>query len=618
MKNRDGVRMGQKQTIENHIHRLYYKSRETHSPGSHIIGFDLIIENMPSSLLKDAFVKTIKKHKILNSKFFIDADGLKSERIELQRIAWIELECVSTTTEDLRNRILSEAPLYIIPEKGQNIAGRLYRLSDSKYILSVTASHLVTDAKSMEILLKDFLNELKTQCIDGNRSEETLTFLLPGPLNRQQSYEVVKTLDLSTLQNLKTLCHQEDVSLFSMLMAGLTTVPRLKTDTIGVLFSNRTSEDKNEVGCFVQAVPVYLYERRFVLEMAKGVRCQVGQIHASLKNKEPLPVPPGFNVMFSMVKNPDTVLHGPEGVSVKYLRRLHAKPECPLHIYVYQYKEKLEIVFNYDPDHWDHNDLENMLNQYIGNLIKLSRQKNWQSVPFNNVGSKMPEVRFDHVGVATWEMDIGLMRLKADCNIDSPKRRVKDSTMDVELASFDVGITSQIELVAPLSKKAPCVGFLDRLGEGPYHCCWQTTSIEKVLEILNQRAINYTMIERYGQSALFPETPILFLLVQGIGLVEFIERKQLSDQPSEPLSLEIVSNDLENAAKFFHMLGYKPDHPAKATWQVPRRIFIKMQVKEGAKESFVYRISSIHHDKNEIARSSPQSLSDTWKQRVCI
>lgn len=319
-----------------------------------------------------------------------------------------------------------------------------------------------------------------------------------------------------------------------------------------------------------------------------------------------------------MVKNPDTALHGPDGVSVEYLRRLHAKPECPLHIYAYQYQEKLEIVFNYDPDYWDQNDLENMLNQYVENLITLSGQKNWQSEPFNNVGSKMSEVHFDHVGVAAWEMDIGLMRLKADCNIDSAKIRVKDSVMDVELAFFDTGIASQIELVAPLSQNAPCVGFLERLGEGPYHCCWQTTSLEKVLEALNQRAINYTIIEKYGQSALFVETPILFLVVQGVGLVEFIEKAQLSDQSSEPLSLEIVSNDMDNAAKFLHMLGFKPDHPAKATWQDPGGVFIQMQAKEGVKESFVNRIVSKRHDKNEIAGSSPQSLSDTWNRRVCI
>lgn len=605
--------------VNTHVERLYFQQIKTNSVATHLIGFEIIIKGMiQGTAIQNAIAMTIQKHRNLQYRFFVDDEGLKKNWCYVSQSLLQIIDCSEEKLATLKTRILNEAPLDIKPEKGQNITGRLYKLSNVEHILSVTASHLVADAQSMEILLKDFLAELQAQCLDDTKSEESLTSLPPGPLIGQQSYEVTKTLDLSNIQNLKTLCHQEDVSLFSILMAGLTTVPVLKTDTIGVLFSNRTQENQNEVGCFVQAVPVYLYERRSILEMAKGVKHQVAQIHASLKNKEPLPAPQRFNVMFSMVKNSDTVLHGPDGVSVEYLRRLHAKPECALHIYAYQYQNKLEIVFNFDPDHWDQTDLENMLDQYVENLNTLSDQKNWQSELFNTVGSKMPEVRFDHVGVATWEMDIGLMRLKADCNIDSAKIRVKDSAMDVELASFDLGITSQIELVAPLSKKAPCVGFLERLGEGPYHCCWQTTSFEKVLEALNQRTINYTIIERYGQSVLFPETPILFLLVQGVGLVEFIEKNKLSDQPPEPLSLEIVSNDLENAAKFFHMLGYKPDHPAKATWQDPGRIFIQMQAKEGAKESFVHRISSIRHDKSEIASSSPQSLSDTWKRRVCI
>lgn len=605
--------------VPDYIQRLYYKHSQANSFVTHLIGFDArLTGNICLLSLEIALANAIRKHEVLLTKFLVTDEGLTATPTNERPFFFSAIDCSNQAFESVRTRVLSEAPLDINPENGQNIASRLYKISGSEHILSVTASHLVADAQSMEILLKDLLTELKSQCLSANHSEESLTFLPPVPLNGKQSYEVTKTFDLSSTQNLKTLCHQNSVSLFSLLMASLTTVPGLETDTIGVLFSNRTQENKNEVGCFVQAVPMYLYERRSVLKMAKGVRHQVAKIYSSLKSKEPLPAPPGFNVMFSMVKNPNTTLHGPDGVRVEYLRRLHAKPECALHIYAYQYQEKIEIVFNYDPDYWDQNDLENMLNQYVENLITLSDRPSWQSEICKDVGSRVPEVRFDHVGVAAWEMDIGLMRLKADCNIDSANRRVKDSAMNVELVSFDAGITNQIELVAPLSKKAPCVGFLERLGEGPYHCCWQTTSLEKVLEALSQRTINYTIIERYGQSALFPETPILFLLVQGVGLVEFIEKEQFSGQLSEPFSLEIVSNDMDNASRFLHMLGFKPDHPAKATWQDPGGVFIQMQAKEGAKESFVHRISSIRHDKNEIAGSSPQSLSDTWKRRVCI
>lgn len=603
-----------------HIQQLYFQKEKLKSNASYSIGFDLLMKGeVKTEFIKSSLSTIVKKISAFSYRFSLEKDGIHQKRLsENNKFSWHFFDCSNETSDVLKMRILNEASLSINPEKGQNITVRLYKQSATDYFLSVTASHLVADARSMEILLKNFLAELKVQYLNTNQSEETLTIQSPGPIKVQQSYEVTKILYLSQFQNLKTLCRQENVSLFSILMAGLTTVPQLKTDSIGVLFSNRTQANLNEVGCFVQAVPIYLYERRFVLEMAKGVRKQVAQIQVSLKNKEQLPPTPGFNVMFSMVTNSDTVLHGPEGVSVEYLRRLHTKPECALHIYAYQYHDKLEIVFNFDPDLWDQNDLENMLDHYVENLNMLSDQKDCQSELFNKVESKIPEVRFDHVGIAVWEMDIGLLRLKADCNIDSKKRSVKDNAMEVELASFDVGIASQIELVAPLSKKAPCVGFLERLGEGPYHCCWQTTSLEKVLESLDHRAINYMVIDRYEQSALYPDTPILFLLVHGVGLIEYIEIQEFSDQSSEPLSIEIISNDLENAAKFFHILGFKPEHPAKATWQDSGRIFIKMYLKDGEKESFVYRISSIHHEINEIVSSSPQSLSDRWKRRVCI
>ena len=603
-----------------HIQQLYFQIKKMDSNVSHSIGFDLVIKGkVKTKIIKSSLSEIVKKFPILNYKFFLEKDGLHQKTLsENNHFSCNVFDCSNETLDLLKIKLINEMPLDINPELGQNIVARLYKLNETEHILSVTVSHLVADAQSMEILLNDFLAEFRAQCINEKQLDEPLTFLQPRPLIKQPSYEVINNIELSKIQKLKKLSHKKNLSLFSILMAGLTTVSGLKTDTIGVLFSNRTPETQNVLGCYVQAVPVYLYERQSVLEMAKGVRQQVAQVHASLQKKELLPDPPKLNVMFSMVKNPDTDLRGPECVCVEYLRRHHSKPECPLHIYAYQYQEKLEIVFNYDPDFWDKSTLENMSNQYIENLITVSDQKNFQSESHNNMEFRMPEVRFDHVGVAAWEMNIGLKRLQVSGKFDQVKKKVKDSSMNVELASFKTGVLQHIELVTPLNHKAPCVGFLERLGEGPYHCCWQTDSLEKILESLNQNAISYTVIERYGQSALFPETPILFLLVDGLGLVEFIEKEQLSDHTSEPLHLEIISNDLDNAAKLFHMLGCKPAHSAKAMWQDPGGLFIQVRTREGAEESFIHLMTSKSKKINMITEDSLPSLSDTWKRRVCI
>ena len=616
-----------------HIQQLYFQKEKLDSNASYSIGFDLVIKGeVKRKVIKSSLFQNVKNTSSFNYKFSLEKDGLHQKRLpENNHFSYNAFDCSNETLEVLKIRILNEAPLDIYPEKGQNIAARLYKLSATVHILSVTASHLMADAQSMEILLKDFLDEFKIRCRDENQAEELFTSLLPGPLSVQQAYEATKTINQSNIQNLKSLCYQEDVSLFSLLMAGLITVPDLKTDTIGVLFSNRTPENQSDVGCFVQAVPVYLYERRSVLEMAKGVRQQVTKIQSSLKNNEPLPAPPQFEVMFSMVKNTDTALHGPDGVSVEYLRRLHTKPECGLHIYAYQYQEKLEIVFNYDPDHWDHNDLESMLSQYVENLITLSDQKNWKSEPFNNVGSQMPEVRFDHVGVATWEMDIGLMRLQANGKLDSVQKRVKDSSMDVELASFDAGILRQIELVTPLSKKAPCVGFLERLGEGPYHCSWQVTSIQQVLNNLEHFNIKYTLIKKYDESKLFSKTPIHFFEISGVGLVEFVEKDDIQTQTIEtgsltpenkiiPLTIDVISDDLENAVKFLHMLGYVPQNPTQGIWQNENGMILLQIINNyGENESRIYRVSTSNFSEIEEGSTSIQkTLSDSWRRRVCL
>lgn len=622
----------QQHILNKNLLRLYFKDVEINSIGSHVIGFDLLMKGgINSSNILDAFVSIVSKYLCLQFNYSIDEEGLTKGKLDKTKYSWSECDYKVKNQKSLRKKILDEAPQYINPEKGINVAGRLYRINDKKHILSITASHLVADAQSLEILLKDFLKEFKRLYQSGKQSNERLVCSKPSSFSQIPACEFTDSIETDSFDKLKKVCREKDISLFNLLMAALTKLPAIQTDTIGVLFSHRTKETQNEVGCFVQAIPVYLNRNPSLHKTALSVKKQIAQIHTSLSNEEELPDPPRFKVMFSMVKNPNTNLPAPDGVEIKYLRRLHTTPECDLHIYAYQYREKLEIVFNYHPDLVNPVEIKIMLQQYIGNLLEISSNMMQSAKLGTEPYLVLKPPQFHHIGMAVWEMDLGLKRFQNLPGITAPNRPVSDGELGVSLAISQTDYGGQFELIAPLRKDAPCVGFLERNGEGPYHCTWQTSSIQQIIANLDQKKIKYTLIEKSGVSKLFKRSQIHFFVIQGFGLVEFIEIEEpvaggkesvpmIKGKKQIPLIMEILSNDCDNAIKFIHMIGYKTENPVKGIWrEINGQILFRILNTPGEKESRIDRVTtSQYFELENIQTDTPKSLSDNWNKRVCI
>ena len=624
--------------IPKNIQLLFYKEKSVLSIGSHIIGADLIITgNVRTNLIRKSFFKIVKKHNALHYKFSIGDKGIQKEKLREPEFQLAVFNCQNSSINDIREQILNNASMNILPEKGQVIAAKLYKIGNKKFVMAISATHLVSDAKSMEIIINDFLTELR-QCYDKydhiNYDTKIQTNVLSKnayQLNHVENCEFFETIDAPHIRNLKQLCRQQNTSLFSLLMAGLTTLSEIKTDMIGVLFSHRTEENRNDVGCFVQAFPVYLSDKQSIHQSAKEIKSQVSKIHKALGKKEELPAPPHFRVMFSMVKNPDTHLPAPDGIKVTYLRRLHTMPECDLHIYAYQYKDKLELVFNYNPELENPEKIKLLLRQYTEKILEFSKAPTLSNIPCSKHSLSLSTVKFHHVGFAVWEMDIGLRRIQSLSGVFPSDQTIEDDTLGVELSIMDTEYAGRFELIAPLRKDAPCVGFLERHGEGPYHCCWQISSIQAVLDNLEQREIRYTLIEKDGESKLLPQNHIHFLIVHGIGLVEFIEKQKatsndhnskmnISEKNCMPMSIEIISNNFGNAVKFLHMLNYKPEDPVRGIWKDSERLSIfKIHDKQSESESRISRVVTPEFlNMEEPVANAQKSLSENWYKRVCI
>ncbi|AKA70302.1 VOC family protein [Clostridium scatologenes] len=79
----------------------------------------------------------------------------------------------------------------------------------------------------------------------------------------------------------------------------------------------------------------------------------------------------------------------------------------------------------------------------------------------------------------------------------------------------------RLELVAPSTEQAPINGILKKSGEGPYHICYETSSIDNAIsELVKEK---YVLIENKSGAVAFDNKNIAFLFKKGIGLIELLE-----------------------------------------------------------------------------------------------
>ena len=191
----------------------------------------------------------------------------------------------------------------------------------------------------------------------------------------------------------------------------------------------------------------------------------------------------------------------------------------------------------------------------------------------------------------------------------------------------------QFEVVAPLRADAPCVGVLNRKGEGPYHCCWRVPSVDRAIDIMRERCIKHTVIKRNGMSQLFPGDSIAFVVVDGIGLVEFLgghpTRQKGNGLAAEESSVvvEIHSDNIKNAREFVRLIADNPGDGEQRSCQcapIGSTNCVVRLTPSTASGSAVFLTTEAHsgtfsrsmNGENLASRGSGHTCSTNWWSRV--
>lgn len=98
----------------------------------------------------------------------------------------------------------------------------------------------------------------------------------------------------------------------------------------------------------------------------------------------------------------------------------------------------------------------------------------------------------------------------------------KDFKRNVEIA-FLQNNNYLVELISPLNEISPIKNYLNKIGNTPYHICYETHDIdETILELKKQK---YRVIEKPSKAIAINNQRVAFLYQPKYGLLELLEVK---------------------------------------------------------------------------------------------
>ncbi len=98
--------------------------------------------------------------------------------------------------------------------------------------------------------------------------------------------------------------------------------------------------------------------------------------------------------------------------------------------------------------------------------------------------------RIDHIGIAVRDLEESLARWQELLGVKARKiEEIKER--GVRLVHLDLEKGPSVELVSPFEEESPLAKFIEERGEGIHHFCFKVKEIEKVMEELKKKGIQF-------------------------------------------------------------------------------------------------------------------------------
>jgi len=128
-------------------------------------------------------------------------------------------------------------------------------------------------------------------------------------------------------------------------------------------------------------------------------------------------------------------------------------------------------------------------------------------------------IKVHHIGYAVKSISKSL-EMFVNLGYDIQKPREIDEKRKVEIA-FVQNNNYLLELISPLNNESPIINYLDKIGNTPYHICYETNDIEGAIATLRKQ--RYLIVEKPSEAVALNNQRVAFLYHPNYGLLELLE-----------------------------------------------------------------------------------------------
>ena len=125
-----------------------------------------------------------------------------------------------------------------------------------------------------------------------------------------------------------------------------------------------------------------------------------------------------------------------------------------------------------------------------------------------------------HIGYAVSNLNESL-EIFLGLGYEIVKNAVKDEKRNVEI-SFVRNDHLLVELISPLDSRSPISNYLNKIGNTPYHICYEVDDIDEKLSDL--RKSKFRIVEKPSKAIAINNRRVAFMYHPKYGLLELLEK----------------------------------------------------------------------------------------------
>ncbi len=143
----------------------------------------------------------------------------------------------------------------------------------------------------------------------------------------------------------------------------------------------------------------------------------------------------------------------------------------------------------------------------------------------------------------------------------------------------------------------------------PYHLCYRVKNFSEVLKDLDNNNIPWEIVSQAKQAVLFGGKEVMFIHVQGVGVIEFLQDNTLDNGGKVENVIRLKTTDYENSITFFKVLGY---FETNRIYNEARKIMSIVMSKQGTGN-----IELLADMGSELSENNELSQQRTGVQQIC-